>query len=606
MKIIITNIIRPVVLGLPLLAWADEHTSPQPEPTRLPEMVVAADGPWEQHNLNASTLDQVFDDLPLLVTNTQGTGAQTDLQIRGSSFSEAGLAIGPVALRNPQTEHFNANLPLAAEMFESARLLVGLDNTTVGGSHLAGSVRLDLAPVVSRNIVQVHAAENGEFGTTTYLEHPLGNWNGTAVGAAAFAGWSDLSRGLDYPDNTLKTDQVGARLQFLNPWSQTDVIFGRETREFGARGFYGVSPALAAFERTRDTLFLATGQAASKSLGDIEFGAYWREFTDEYTLPEIDYLNEHESTVLALALGGETPLLDSDRWTLDWTASVERETLESGNLGDHRRHSAALSLVPTATLGEWSVALGGAARSFSHESPWFGTLAGLTWKPSKQIECFVEYVESVRQPSYTELNYESPASLGNSGLDRESAREFSGGIRIKNPEGTLAARIVAFQRKTSETIDWVKDDPDDPWQAEAIGDVRTQGVELAAEWTPRENMDLEIAYTWMEKSHESDAVAGRYILDYPQHQLSLAADWRFAPGFELRTDADVQHQTDNAVRTSDRTGMRLDVELAVATSIMKGGELTLFCENALDDDFQNIPGQLATGRRFGIGYRQSL
>ncbi len=580
--------------------------SPPPAATRLPELTVTADGPAEVRESDAGTVAELIDDLPLIVVNPQGAGAQTDLQIRGASFSESGLSVGPLALRNPQTEHFNANLPLSTLIFESAEVLTGLDSSLNGESHLAGTVRLDLAPVTSHGMFKLGAAENGEFSTSAFIEEPLGYWGATAIGASVFAAWSDLSRGLDYPDNTLKSDAIGTRLQFLNTWSQTDIVFGRETREFGARGFYGVTPTLAAFERTRDSLAMAVGQALSETLGDIRYGVTWREFEDEYALPEIDYLNEHRSTTVSAALAGITPISKTDRLDLNWNVSVESEKLVSDNLGDQARRSAGITLVPQLGLGnEITLSMGGETRFFSHESPWIGTLGGIKWTAAQGVEFYIDYVESVRQPSYTELNYESPASLGNSGLDHELSREWTGGVRWRNTEKTLTAQLAVFQRDTSETIDWIKNDVEDAWQAENIGDVRTTGVELTGGWIPHPKLQLELAYTWLEKETETEAAIGRYILDHPRHELAFALDWQIIDWIELRTDTTFRHQTDSDMRTSDRTGVMLDAELEFSPGCLRGGYLTVFCDNALDDDFEPIAGQRPTPRRFGLSYTQA-
>jgi hypothetical protein len=87
-------------------------------------------------------------DVPGVRVNSQGgSGVQSDMSIRGSSFSGAGLSVGGLALANPQTEHFNAELPLPSMLFSPPRVLAGLDEALGSSGHLVGSVDLEFRPL---------------------------------------------------------------------------------------------------------------------------------------------------------------------------------------------------------------------------------------------------------------------------------------------------------------------------------------------------------------------------------------------------------------------------------------------------------------------------
>ena len=114
--------------------------------TEVPTITVTASSRTVQ---NAAIHDALRAE-PGILLNSQG-GSQNDLSIRGSTFSEAGLSLGGLTLRNPQTEHFNAELPLPAALLSRPSVFTGLANQ---GGHLAGTAGFDLLPVTGRKQVE--------------------------------------------------------------------------------------------------------------------------------------------------------------------------------------------------------------------------------------------------------------------------------------------------------------------------------------------------------------------------------------------------------------------------------------------------------------------
>ena len=89
-------------------------------------------------------------DTPGLTLRQQGQGnPQTDLSIRGSSFSAAGVTIQGLSLRNAQTEHWHASVTTPESWLEPPRVVTGLDRFRLSTGHPAGSVALSLAPLLS-------------------------------------------------------------------------------------------------------------------------------------------------------------------------------------------------------------------------------------------------------------------------------------------------------------------------------------------------------------------------------------------------------------------------------------------------------------------------
>jgi len=114
--------------------------------TNIPTITVTAAAETPE----SAAIHEVLRTTPGVVLNSQG-GSQNDLSVRGSSFSGAGLSLGGLTLRNPQTEHFNAELPLPAGMLSRPSVRTGLNNQ---GGHLVGTVNFDLLPMSGKKQVE--------------------------------------------------------------------------------------------------------------------------------------------------------------------------------------------------------------------------------------------------------------------------------------------------------------------------------------------------------------------------------------------------------------------------------------------------------------------
>ncbi len=529
-----------------------------------------------------------------------GMGAQADLSIRGSAFSGAGLSLAGIALRNPQTEHFHAELPLPGLLFTEVATITGLDQAIASTGHLAGSLELILAPAARRGFVELGVSENGWARQGIFVQESFTK-DGTRFGAAIFGSRDSADRGLDWPDNSLDGWNGGFHLQAGAGNGQIDFIYGHQRKRFGARGFYGVSPTLQATEETTDDLALLTGRWGSGSERFVRASFVFRQFEDEYSLPEIDYLNKHRSTVTAAMLDGAVPL--TNKLGMTWRTEIENEKIDSVSLGNHERRRAGLMLLPHFDILDGvRLSAGAHAIVFTDDSPLLLPLLGAEWEISPQHRAYVSWTETVRLPSYTELNYESPASLGNSGLERQRSREWEIGWRYDGT-GMWDFSAAYFQRRTRDSVDWVKTDADSRWLAVDRGVVRTRGVELTGRARLTTNLKLQMEYGYVHKASEDDFYASRYILDYPRHLARAIIAWQPAQAWSVTLQNELRLQSPNRVRTSDDTYAETSLEVTYTPPVMPHAQVALGVNNLWNDHFQVYPGQESSGRRFWAAFR---
>lgn len=556
-------------------AWAEELS------TNIPSIVVTASA----QTANNAAVHEVLRAEPGVVLNSQG-GSQNDLSIRGSSFSGAGLSLGGLTLRNPQTEHFNAELPLPAAMLSRPKVLTGLKNQ---GGHLTGTVAFDLLPIAGKKQLEAGIGSDSRDWQSLLIQQMLTD----KLGLGVFAG-RESAEGVDYPDNDYDREYVGGHLQFREDDAQIDFLAAHQKKEFGARGYYGVSDTLPADEKTEDTLISLTARKGDLNADYLRGGVSWHEFRDDYALPTFFYLNQHRSRVSSAFFDGRT--IEVNGFALGWRTDVDHEQIDSvgsGPLGHFNRTRGGVSLLPQWQGDRLKLTAGLRSEFFTEESPYYLPQLGAEYLLSDTLTAFASYTETVRLPSYTELNYNSPASLGNAGLPPQTEKQIELGLKGV-PSEFVDWKVAAFHRTTGNTIDWIKTNSVARWDAKNLGDVETCGLEAQLGWYPAQNVEMNFSYTWIYKNQDAGDYgwyASRYALDYPEHLAQASLLWRPFQSLEVGTVQALRWQTANEIRTGSDFGADSSFVVRFTPPKASYATISLLLNNAWDDDFQTFPGQ---------------
>src|SRR5476651_885336 len=73
--------------------------------------------------------------------------SQADIAIRGGTFENTGIRLGALALYDPQTGHYFAEIPVAPAMLTAPEVLTGAANSEHGWNATAGTVDYGWRPV---------------------------------------------------------------------------------------------------------------------------------------------------------------------------------------------------------------------------------------------------------------------------------------------------------------------------------------------------------------------------------------------------------------------------------------------------------------------------
>ena len=558
---------------------------------------------------------QLLEDVPSLALRQQGTGgAQADLSIRGSSFNTTGLLLNGAALRNSQTEHWHADLPAPEVWFEPPRVRTGLDRFRLSSGHPSGSVDLRLAPLWENlHSVTLGGGDkelffaNAVLTETTELEH------GGTAGASAFASFDHDSQTDGYADNDLLRFTGGARIGAYGERLEGDLIATGGWREFGARGFYGTVSSYPAEEEVTDYLVSGNLRWVEDPDNPAQLTATWQRLHDLYWLDKhrhAFYENEHTSDTLSLH--GNDRHSFGEYFSLDTRADTELETIDSSALGDHTREHLSLAALPNLTLDGWTFTLGGSWELFSAYSPQFAPAGGVTWEFTKGQTVGVNYTESFRQPSYTELNYESQDILGDNSLGVQQSRTVE--LVWKGECGNKRWDVTGFYERGRDIVDWIRDAPGARWTAVNQEPIDAWGITANGAYRTSSGTELGADGMLLKKLCDTDCYSSRYALDYAnleagihlRQDLNKAFSWiddrldlgktRYNKGLFLKLREGAAHYAPNPVRRHGSTELTSNAELQWL--VKSGLALNVGIVNLLDNDFQTYPGQNTCGRRW--------
>ena len=564
----------------------------------------------EIERLPARSLSELLRYLPAVDVRRRGPeGVQADVSLRGADYNGTLVLVDGEPVNDPQTNHHTLDLDVPADAIERVEVLYGAASALYGSEAIGGVINVVTrggslgkarAQLEGRYVHGSHSLDAGSLRLATKITD--------AVTLSLDGSRSESSGFRDDREHAIEALRASVRVDTgLGP---VTLAGGAADRAFGAYAFYGTRfPNQQEWTRTRSLRLSA----------DLALGAGWslspsasvRDHRDDFVLERSDpgfYRNQHETDRTAFRLVARRPLLGG---TLAVGGETGRDTIDSTNLGDHARARSAAF-----------VELG---RPFSTATPSAGGFrAGLrvdTYddygsRVSPQLAAWVALGAGVRArasvgtafrvPTFTELYYVDPQTIGNPDLRPEKAVNVESGLTWD--AGAVTVDAAVFYRHGTDVIDFVRSSPLESYRATNFRTVDTQGIEgtvsLATSRlsrTPLTRLSLGVAFysADLEKlKSESGATEGRYVLD------PLRVKWDFL------AEARLPFRVDGLVRLSyfDRPSFDEGVLLFDARlghDLLEGDILEVYVEgdNLGDVRYEEVPGVPLPGRTLAAGLR---
>jgi iron complex outermembrane receptor protein len=490
----------------------------------------------QEHQLAYNTVEDYLRTDSSVQINQRGAGGYpADLSIRGTSFEQTLVLIDGFRANDAQTAHNNLDLPVPLDTMANIEVLHGAGSTLYGADALGGVVDfVTQRPTLNSLWVSAGAGSFNENQQTFVGNLVHGKW------AEQLSGHRDFSSGFMY-DRDYRNESADSETWLTSPLGVTDVLLGGSDTPFGANNFYGNYPS---FERTKGW-FASIQQGLGAKTG---IGYAYRRHTDNFILLRNDpsfYANNHiDTSWQAIA-----------RRQLQWTHSggiyygldFDGDGIHSNNLGVHARNWGAGYVDLNTRAGKrTTLSLGAREEIISGGYDVLSPTAAIAYAVLPALKLRASSGYGFRLPTYTDLYYSDPTTVGNANLKPESAWNYEGGFDWY-PRRAIVFSATGFYSPQSNFIDYVRTSPAAMWHATNLNGFAFAGSEASFDWRMRYGQELNLSWTWLDGAQSVlHGLQSEYVFNYPVHNGVL--NWYANAGrwFVVNTRLNVQqrfHQT---------------------------------------------------------------
>lgn len=456
-------------------------------------------------------------------------GMQADLYIRGGSFDQTLILIDGIKVEDPQTGHHTMNMALPLEVIKRIEIIKGPAARVFGQNAFTGAINI----VTKSDADQVNAVG---FQVGSYGQEHVTASVGNDFGNASVIAHGSVNTSDGYRHNTdFKNQNYFVKGTFNKNHTPINLIGYFTERKFGANGFYASPAAVNQYEETQSSLVGVTSVYKTEKL-TLKPRLYWKRNQDMYLfvrhIPSI-YRNLHISNKVGAEMNVS---YKSKLGTTGFGVDLAKVYLSSNNLGDRDRFMANLFLEHRFEFAnnKIDVTPGVAVNYFSDFK--FHAFPGIDfgYQINNNLKLYANVGYTYRIPTYTDLFYSDPTTLGNENLDPEEA--LTEEIGIKYNKGNFAGSIAIFNRDASNLIDYVKEQSDDLWQATNIQDLNSFGIEANVSFNYTMNgfnQNLALGYTYLDEDlKDSNINFSRYSINSLQHHATATYRSQFFKNFK--------------------------------------------------------------------------
>jgi len=498
---------------------------PLAESDRSVQVILPQDAPLGTD----SVVDLLRTDPSLNLQARAGEGVQADLAIRGTTFEQSLVLVNGLRVDDPETGHLNLDIPVPLDAVTRVDVLHGSGSTFYGSDAIGGAVNLLTgAPGAGLSVVARSGA--GNYGS---LEEHLRAAYSSGPFAEQLTGSRDTSDGF-IADRNYSSNALASESWLKTKPGTTDVLLAVSDRPYGANQFYG---PYNSWERTKGWLASMQQQLGARTAASFGYRRHSDLFVLLEGLPSV-YENNHVTTSYEGALRRADEL--GRNTTLAYGLEESGDSIHSFNytggvksnaLGVHARNQGAgYANLSLRALRRFSLSLGAREEVLSGGDSVFSPSAAAAFTLSKTVRLRGSAGHGFRLPTYTDLYYSDPATLGNPNLKPESSWSYEGGLDWKPANGRLTLTAVGFRLNETNAIDYSKLLPltaGEKWQAVNVPTLDISGAEMSARVRIGATEWIDVSYTAAHSGNPPPNYLSEYAFNYAAQNAVFAWTGQF-------------------------------------------------------------------------------
>ncbi|MGB2022511.1 MAG: TonB-dependent receptor plug domain-containing protein [Flavobacteriaceae bacterium] len=451
-------------------------------------------------------------------------GMQADLFIRGGGFDQTLLLVDGIKLEDAQTGHHLLNFAPPLETIERIEIYKGPAARVFGQNAFTGAINIvTKTPQETKTNIGISGG--------SYRQRNVEATFQTQDKKTGFMAHYSHNNSEGYRYNTdFINNQLFFKGELQTALMPLRLLASFSDRKFGANGFYALPSYKEQYEETQASLLALSSQYVS---GNWTFKPklYLRRGQDLYLFLREDpsfYRNLHITHKTGIALDVSKT---SDWGTTGMGIDVARTTISSNNLGDRDRLITTFFAEHQFLFGEgkWELTPGIAISQYSDFDAFFFPGIDIGYAFSDRFRVFANAGATYRIPTFTDLYYSDPTTLGNENLEVEEALTEEIGFRWI--QSNFQMSTAAFYRTANNLIDYIRSSEEAPFQATNIRTVNTLGLdwEVKGVFYWKEQLHrINLGYTYLNDDLKSlPRTDSRYQINSLKHHLTFSyqAQW---------------------------------------------------------------------------------
>ncbi|HEV2578161.1 MAG TPA: TonB-dependent receptor [Acidobacteriaceae bacterium] len=458
----------------------------------------------EQSLLIPSAVDFLRADSSLDVQARGPVGVQADLSIRGTTFEQSLILLDGLRVNDPETGHLNLDIPVPLDAISRIEVLHGSGSTFYGSDAIGGAVNL----VTTRpdHVSVIARSGAGNYGS---LEQHLRADYSRSRFSEQLSGSRETSDGF-MPDRNYSSNALASE-SWLNLFGKntSDILLGASDRPYGANQFYGPYDS---WERTKGWF-----AAIQQRLGENTSASFaYRRHTDLFVLL-LDDPNYYRNNHVTGAWQGALRRADSfsTNTTFSYGLEANGDSIASTNLGHHARNEGAgYANLSLRSLKQFSLSIGAREQIFSGGDSVFSPSLAAAYSITSTLRARASVGHGYRLPTYVDLYYSDPTTIGNPNLKPESSWSYEGGLDWSPSKAPLTLTATGFSLHQKNGIDYSKYDLSKPWQATNVANFAYNGAEADLHLRLPASQQLQLSYTAVQATSPPPGLISEYAFNY--------------------------------------------------------------------------------------------